>query len=92
MKLCYNKIMSNQLQNMDISQTLKMNEKITNHSNDVWKGRYFMQTKRRDMPKGSSHVLGFHTFFGIAISSPDKPYNKIKFADLNDSPVNNSYR
>lgn len=29
MKLCYNKIMSNQLQNMDISQTLKMNEKIT---------------------------------------------------------------
>ena len=67
---------------------VKMNEKITNHSNDVWKGRYFMQTKRRDMPKGSSHVLGFHTFFGIAISSPDKPYNKIKFADLNDSPVN----
>jgi YidC/Oxa1 family membrane protein insertase len=71
---------------------VKIHEQITNGSKKVWEGRYYMQTKRRNAPQASAHVLGFHTFFGIAISSPSKPYNKISFKDLDESPVNQTIK
>lgn len=66
--------------------------RIENNSKTVWDGRYYMQTQRLGTKSASDHLVGFHTFFGIATSSADKPYNKINFNDLAEKPIDQTVK
>jgi len=63
---------------------------IDNQSKQAWQGRFYMQTQRLDAPPPSDHLVGFHTFFGVAVSSPDKPYEKTAFNKLAQEPIDQS--
>lgn len=59
---------------------------VTNNGGSKWSGSVFNQLTRRNVkPETSFHS---RSYFGASISSPDKPYEKLKFDDLNDNNVN----
>lgn len=72
--------------------TVQVQYQIENNSKSVWDGRYYMQTQRLGTKAASDHLVGFHTFFGIATSSDDKPYNKINFNDLGKKPLDQTVK
>lgn len=72
--------------------TVQVQYHIENNSTSVWDGRYYMQTQRLGTKAVSDHLVGFHTFFGIATSSDDKPYNKINFNDLANKPLDQTVK
>lgn len=55
---------------------------LHNKSSKSWAGSQFMQFKRDQITQTSSFFT-FPSYFGAAISSPEKRYEKITFADLN---------
>lgn len=61
--------------------TVKVNYVIENKSNRTWDGQFYTQLKRLYAPEKKS-MFRFSTFAGAAISSPEKPYEKISYADL----------
>src|SRR3990167_1953261 len=71
------------------SYAININYSVINNGNQVWQGRYYMQTKRRNFQEAATkdHLVGFHTFFGIAVSTPTKPYEKYSFNSLSDEPL-----
>ncbi len=74
------------------SYAIGMNYQV-HADNKAWQGRYYTQTKRRDYAGASKdHLLGFHTFFGIAISTPDDHYDKMSYKDLTESPLNQTIK
>src|SRR3990167_1238533 len=72
--------------------TVQVQYHIENNSKSVWDGRYYMQKQRFGTKAASDHLVGFHTFFGIATSSNDKPYNKINFNDLTNKPLDQTVK
>lgn len=66
-----------------------VNYALTNTANKTWTGHYFSQIVRRGTPPESADISRY-TFFGAAISSPDKHYDKIKFSSMLKDPVSQS--
>lgn len=61
---------------------------INNKSKKDWVGRFYSQIKRKDFePKKS--FFQFNTYTGAAVSSKEKPYEKISFSDIEDSAKKN---
>jgi len=61
--------------------------KIDNQSKQPWSGQFYAQIKRKefDAKKG---LFQFSTYTGAAISSVEKPYEKISFSDIADAAKN----
>jgi YidC/Oxa1 family membrane protein insertase len=55
---------------------------VLNQSGSEWSGRLYRQFQRSE-PERENRFL--YTYTGGAISSPDKPYEKIKFGDMQDN-------
>lgn len=65
---------------------------ITNNTKQQWHGQYYSQIQREYTPT-SSGTFGFSTYTGTAISSAEKPYEKISYDEIaklqkEDKPLN----
>lgn len=61
---------------------------IQNQGQQTWQGRLYMQTQQKKNKKGhKDHLIAFHSFYGVALSTPDEPFQKISFDHLESSPI-----
>lgn len=62
---------------------------VDNQTKSPWSGNLYMQLMRKNAPPVSSQgIVSFATYFGAAISSPDKPYQKISFKEMATNNLN----
>ncbi len=65
------------------SYEIKIGYEINNQSLQPWEGNLYTQFIRTDTPPPShGGLVNLATYFGAAISSPQKPYEKISFGDM----------
>jgi YidC/Oxa1 family membrane protein insertase len=70
---------------------IRVNHQVTNRGSQVWQGAMFAQLKRDASLDPSLSSQGFFavgTFLGGAWGTPAENYNKMKFSDFNQSPLN----
>jgi YidC/Oxa1 family membrane protein insertase len=61
---------------------------VENNSSQAWNGNFYTQLSRMDTPPpGNSGFISLATYFGAAISSKDKPFEKITFKDMKEANV-----
>jgi len=58
---------------------------VENNSSERWKGRAYGQIQRTN--PGTSRVRTVYTYTGAVISSPDNPYEKIDFDDMQENKL-----
>lgn len=62
---------------------------IENQSNQQWNGNTYLQLMRKNTPPTNTQgFVSFATYFGAAISSPDKRFQKISFDEMAKQNVN----
>jgi YidC/Oxa1 family membrane protein insertase len=71
---------------------VQMNYHIKNNTAQPWQGHMVLQIDRRKPEQANSHFLGIHAFYGAAVSSPDKRYQKMGFSDLIKNPVSKTIK
>lgn len=65
------------------SYEIKVNYEIDNQSNQPWEGHLYTQLMRTDTPPpNQGGLVNLATYFGAAVSSPQKPFEKISFKDM----------
>jgi YidC/Oxa1 family membrane protein insertase len=64
--------------------------KIKNQSGKTWIGNYYMQLNRSIGEKKKKTLFSLPSFFGVAISTPDKPYKKLSFKKISEQPIDQS--
>lgn len=68
---------------------IKVGYEIENLSKQLWEGNSYMQLMRKNTPPTTSQgFVNLATYFGAAISSPDKPFNKISFKEMQKNNLN----
>jgi YidC/Oxa1 family membrane protein insertase len=56
---------------------------INNTSNQNWNGNVYLQLMRKNTPPPSKNgLISLATYFGAAVSTPDKPFEKISFKQM----------
>ena len=62
---------------------------IENKSQKNWEANFSGKIVRDQSPDPSVQTsMGLQSFLGMALSSPEKPYEKYDFSDLKESPIN----
>lgn len=62
---------------------------VVNQSKQPWTGNLYLQLMRKNAPPTDKHgFVNFATFFGAAISSPEKPFEKITFKKMDNETLN----
>lgn len=62
---------------------------IQNHMTQTWSGQWYSQLKRSNADSANhGSFLQVKPFAGAIISTPEKRYTKLSYADLNKEPVN----
>jgi YidC/Oxa1 family membrane protein insertase len=62
---------------------------IENKSQQAWDGNLYLQLMRKNTPPVSKNgLVSLATYFGAAISTPDKPFEKIPFKDMLNKSLN----
>lgn len=70
------------------SYEIKVAYDISNETKNIWQGSLYTQLLRTDTPPPSSGgMVNLTTFFGAALSTPDKPFDKIAFKTIKDKPI-----
>lgn len=63
---------------------IDLNYQIDNQSKEAWQGNLYTELSRKNTPPPDSQgFINLATYFGAAISSPDKPFEKISFKEMN---------
>lgn len=71
------------------SYEIKVAYDIENHSAKAWTGNQYSQLLRANTPpENHGGVVNLTTYFGAAISTPQKPFQKIPFKDMQEKNVN----
>lgn len=72
------------------SYEIKVAYEIVNHMPTTWDGKLYTQLTRKDTPPPSTSTgfINLTTFFGAAISTPDKPFEKLTFKNIQQQPLN----
>jgi len=65
---------------------------VSNQSNKAWAGNYYMQFTRSGVPPEKKGRFVVSSFFGVALSSPEKSYEKHKFSKLSEAPINKNIK
>jgi len=66
-----------------------VNYLVSNQSKQPWAGSLYLQLMRKNAPPADKHgFVNFATFFGAAISSPEKPFEKISFKKMDSNNLN----
>lgn len=65
-----------------------MQYKIENASDKAWLGNLYLKLSRKNAPTETHHGLSsFATYFGAALSTPEKTYQKVSFSDMTKAPI-----
>lgn len=73
------------------SYEIKVGYDVENQSTKPWQGALYTQLLRTNTPPPAhSGFMNLATYFGAAISSPAKPYNKITFKKMKEQNVDQS--
>lgn len=71
------------------SYEIDVNYQIDNETGAVWSGNPYLQLMRKNTPPAGKHgLVNFATYFGAAISTPSKAYDKISFKQMDNSNLN----
>jgi len=71
------------------SYEVRVSYEITNHTAQAWQGNLYTQLMRSDTPPPShGGLMNLATYFGAAISSPEKTYEKVSFKQMREKNVN----
>lgn len=71
------------------SYEIKINYDIDNKSTSPWIGNLYTQLMRTNVPPPSQGgLVNLATYFGAAVSSPEKPFEKITFKDMLSTNLN----
>lgn len=65
-----------------------VNYTVNNQSKSPWEGNLYLQLMRKDTPPSKTGLFSLSTYFGAAISSANKPFQKITFKQMHETPVN----
>ena len=67
------------------SYEVKVGYEVVNHSTQPWTGNLYTQLARMDTPPpANSGLISLATYFGAAISSPQKPFEKVTFKEMKE--------
>lgn len=69
---------------------IQMNTQITNRSRKTWVGNTYVQLYRQPVENEEGGLFGMHYFNGASTSSPETPYEKIKYEDMQKRDLNRS--
>lgn len=71
------------------SYEIKVAYEIVNRMATTWDGKLYTQLTRKDTPPPttSTGFINLSTFFGAAISTPDKPFDKLTFKNIQEKPL-----
>ncbi len=58
-----------------------ISNQVINNTNGIWQGKFYAEIERV-VPQVSKGLFSFNTYTGAAISSAEKPYEKISFSQL----------
>jgi YidC/Oxa1 family membrane protein insertase len=62
---------------------------VDNQSTQPWEGNLYLQLMRKNTPPVSTKgIVSMATYFGAAVSSEDKPFQKITFKQMLDTNLN----
>lgn len=68
---------------------IDLNYQITNQSQSNWHGNLYSQLMRTNTPPANTQgFVSFATYFGAAISTPEKRFQKIPFKDMTQNNLN----
>jgi len=70
------------------SYNIGLTYQIDNPSNQVWNGSLYLQLLRANAPTSHDGLVSLATYFGAAISSPEKAYEKISFKNMESKTLN----
>ncbi|HSW93710.1 MAG TPA: membrane protein insertase YidC [Gammaproteobacteria bacterium] len=71
------------------SYEIDMNYQIDNETGQLWSGNPYLQLMRKNTPPaGKQGIVNFATYFGAAISTPAKAYEKISFKQMDSNNLN----
>ncbi|MBP6103672.1 MAG: membrane protein insertase YidC [Gammaproteobacteria bacterium] len=65
------------------SYAIKVQYLIDNKSKENYTGSFYARLKRKEVEQASSGFLGVQTFTGAAVYTPETPFKKITFKDMN---------
>lgn len=66
---------------------INLDYEIVNQSGKNWNGQFYAELKRK-APEKSGGLFKISTYSGAAISSAEKPYEKIDFDEMTKTPLN----
>lgn len=73
------------------SYEIGLDYQITNQSKQPWDGNLYLQLMRKNTPPTNHQgFVNFATYFGAAISSPEKRFQKVTFSDMGNKNLNQS--
>ena len=61
---------------------------IDNHAQQPWKGNAYTQLVRTDTSPHHAGIANFTTYFGAALSTPEKTFQKITFPEIQSNNLN----
>jgi len=71
------------------SYEIKVDYAIANQSTQPWQGQLYTQLMRTNVPPPSnSGMISLATYFGAALSTPQKPFTKISFKEMHEKSFN----
>lgn len=70
------------------SYLMEIDYVIDNQSSTPWIGQFYGQIKRERVEQPSSGFMGFSTYNGAAISTPEKHYQKVTYKDMDKETLN----
>ena len=73
------------------SYEIRVRYEVYNHGSSSWRGQAYGQL-RRVPPPGSGGLGTIYTYTGAVLSSPDKPYEKIDFDDMESEDLDREIR
>lgn len=72
---------------------IKVSYIIDNQSSKTWEANFSGKIVRDQSSDPSSQTsMGMQSFLGMALSSPEKPYEKYDFSDLKENPINQTFQ
>jgi YidC/Oxa1 family membrane protein insertase len=71
------------------SYEIKVGYNVDNQSTQPWQGSVYTQLMRTNSPPPSTGgVINLSTYFGAAISTPQKPFEKVSFKEMQKNNLN----
>ena len=75
------------------SYLVEVGYRIVNNTQEPWSGRLYGQFRRNPDESSQPGLLGgVYTYTGGVISSPEKPYEKVDFGDMEEESLNRSVK